>query len=194
MPSVLEEIEAFWVDLFYNSKSNSILPSGNRFSANPPTPSFLRTKSFTIRTSDSPLSGYILLGNKAIFKSPILTNITMTTFVTLRPKNQTGPFPEGLIKIVPISECDSEYCNGMCLFIGDVISEVDVKEVLPSGAEIDVPSKRDSRPFMNQGHFWTHFRVLEWYVTTRRSTFTYRCSAFDWTHGTGDSASVTIRT
>ncbi|GFO42717.1 hypothetical protein PoB_006922200 [Plakobranchus ocellatus] len=194
MPSVFKRFKAFWVGRVYDSKSNSIFPSWNNFSANPPTHSFLGNKSFIIPTSDSPLSGYIRLGNKAILKSPIITSITMNTYVVLRPKNQTGPFPDGLIKIMPFSKCISKYCKGECQFAGDTISHVDVKQVLPSGAEIDVPSKRDLLPLADQGHYWTHMRHLEWFVTTKRSIFKYRCCAFDRTHGTEASASVTIRT
>ncbi|GFO23938.1 hypothetical protein PoB_005044300 [Plakobranchus ocellatus] len=188
---MLKRIEAFWVGCVYDSTSNAILPTWNNFRIPPLTRSFLKNKSFTVPTSDRLLSGYIRLGNMAILKSPIISDIIMDKYVVLRPENQTGPFPEGLITIIPTSRCHFTYCKGMCMFLGDAISHVDVKHVLQSGAEKDVPSKRDALPFMDQGLFWTHMRALEWFVTSS-GTFKYRCRAFDKTHKTEAFATVNV--
>ncbi|GFO23931.1 hypothetical protein PoB_005043600 [Plakobranchus ocellatus] len=105
MQSMFKRIDAFWVGSFYDSTANLILPFWNNFRIHSRMVSFLKYKSFTIPLSERLLSGYIRLGNMAILKSPIISDIMMDTYVVLRAENQTGPFPEGLIRIVPASRC-----------------------------------------------------------------------------------------
>ncbi|GFN85147.1 hypothetical protein PoB_001165300 [Plakobranchus ocellatus] len=78
---------ADWVGCVYDSVSKSILVSPDDFRVYPPTRSYLGNRSFTIRTSDRPLSGYIRLGNKAVLtKMPIVSSIMLNTYVVLQTK------------------------------------------------------------------------------------------------------------
>ncbi|GFO13843.1 hypothetical protein PoB_004034800 [Plakobranchus ocellatus] len=82
---------------------------------------------------------------------------------------------------------------GLCLFLGDNISHVDVKLISSSGVGRSVQkTTHGMRPFVGHGRFRTHYGIVQWIVPAVNETSNFRCSASDEARGTEASEIVTV--
>ncbi|GFO21817.1 hypothetical protein PoB_004832200 [Plakobranchus ocellatus] len=158
---------------------------------------------FRIKTSIRPISGYMYFRRAfvSISSSSLITKHWSFQSLVLRPVDQTGPFPERTIvprygDEISYSSCwifsgHEETCKESCEFVGDAISGVDVKEVLPNGTERDV--ERLNFPAQNIFNS-SHSEAIDWSFQAVRGmgNITFKCRAFDSRHGTEATQLITV--
>ncbi|GFO48000.1 hypothetical protein PoB_007450500 [Plakobranchus ocellatus] len=153
----------------------------------------------TFKTSTNTISGYFIFG--AAIRSAegdLVEHLQLSRVISVRPSNQSGDMPPGYLgffdnSYVPRSEngnqlkrCTAGYeCWVSCTAVGETISVLEVKELLPDGSKSDVPSSVISTQALQMDTF----RIIYWKFRAEDNSgdadgiTTYECKASDESQG-----------
>lgn len=147
--------------------------------------------SHTIDTASRSLGGYMSVSalNNTI-EGTVVTAIQVMRSVTIRPFNQSGPFPPGYLQVVShdketrstrgneLRTCKfGKECWIDCYAIGEHVTSVQVKKVMPGGNMCFVPSARSPPQLINtmQSVHWKFEANAE--AASGEGITTFMCSA-----------------